>query len=404
MKSLLTVMLALALTSGSTDSVYPIYDDPVWDQLFTHLYSRTDENGNRYGPATLDPPLWLNSRYLLEGESYERAIDYLDLTLGTDARHMNPLQQALLQRDLWAIFDWVTLRANDPSVNQDKVHNLQSRLAQAIKRLALSASQIETLPENYIDAIRSHKFPSEFVSSNPETAYLTQGLLSSDERWLNITREDGPTAVTHTETHNFDGRSILHVFLHIPPDARSTRSFFNQLYEPGSSGQPLFPDGTQLALVRQMLHINEQGEIVPTPITESVQLRYFEWGTGQHFYQFTLNRAALFAGDAGGLQPVLPDETVFPIFGKPGDDPFEHTVETHPVATLEFCTACHHGTDASTFLSYSRRNFALSNEQSPLLYVTDADNEIQATIQWKQQQENWHILQQHWHSDPSMLQ
>ena len=81
---------------------------------------------------------------------------------------------------------------------------------------------------------------------------------------------------------------------------------------------PQFPVGTQTALVRQMLLVNKEGSIASTRVTESVQIRVFraipkriierdrrrDTPSEQDFYEFTRNRALLFADKTGSLRPL----------------------------------------------------------------------------------------------------
>ena len=64
----------------------------------------------------------------------------------------DPLKRALLQHDLWFVFDWLA---------QDDHHGrraLRSRVAKAIRQLALTKLQIEQLPDTYLQAIESKTF------------------------------------------------------------------------------------------------------------------------------------------------------------------------------------------------------------------------------------------------------
>src|SRR5258708_21440811 len=90
---------------------------------------------------------------------------------------------------------------------------------------------------------------------------------------------------------------------------------------------PQFPPETQLALVRQMIAIDNNGQLIPTSITEDVQLRVCTSIDQEHpgddqqmFCEFRLSRVDLFAGKPGGLRPVESDETGFTMFGDHGID------------------------------------------------------------------------------------
>ncbi len=57
--------------------------------------------------------------------------------------------------------------------------------------------------------------------------------------------------------------------------------------------------GSDVALVRRMLSIDDLGDIILSPLVETIQIRHFS--PAQSFYEFELDRASLFAGTAGGL-------------------------------------------------------------------------------------------------------
>ena len=101
---------------------------------------------------------------------------------------------------------------------------------------------------------------------------------------------------------------------------------------------PQFPAGTEVALLRQMIVIDAQGNLEPTALTESVQLRvyravtsgspYINYENGpsshdQDFFEFRFARGALLARRSGGLLAVQPGEAEFPTMFSFGIDPFE---------------------------------------------------------------------------------
>jgi len=123
---------------------------------------------------------------------------------------------------------------------------------------------------------------------------------------------------------------------------------------------PQFPAGTQVALVRQLVVVTDDGKPTPTALTESVQLRTYreilppEKDTDAHarkaqgFVELELRRADLFAKRNVGLRAIQGDELVLRalMFFRGWDDPFEATSEvTHSHNHLEpafrQCAACH---------------------------------------------------------------
>jgi hypothetical protein len=79
----------------------------LWNRLYAALFVREDQRGTIYGDDSLDPVLWIHSRHLLESESHVRAVHVLDEFLQTHAEKQigDPLKRAVLQHDLWAVFD-----------------------------------------------------------------------------------------------------------------------------------------------------------------------------------------------------------------------------------------------------------------------------------------------------------
>src|SRR3990172_196267 len=90
-------------------SVY--HPDPghIWNRVFRQFYRRTAADGKEYGLGELDPLLWFDTTYLLNGISHQQAIQGLDEFLTTHAENLidDPLKRAMFQRDLWAVFDWL---------------------------------------------------------------------------------------------------------------------------------------------------------------------------------------------------------------------------------------------------------------------------------------------------------
>jgi putative NIF3 family GTP cyclohydrolase 1 type 2 len=119
---------------------------------------------------------------------------------------------------------------------------------------------------------------------------------------------------------------------------------------------PQFPIGTQVALARQMIAINSEGRLMPTRITESLQLRvyhsihptpYMNYENApsshdQDFFEFRMSRQDLFSGGNVGLIAVTPSQTEFATFSTQGVDPFElHGPAERPMSILERCAPCH---------------------------------------------------------------
>jgi len=372
-----------------------IYDpDPqhLWNRLFRQFYRRTTNDGREeYGWDSLDPLLWYDTTYLLEGSSYQQAIQLLDEFLSTEGEDLitDPPRRAIFQRDMWAVFDWLTVRSDSyPTPSEE----LQWRLTQVIRKVALTEDQILSLPDNYEAAIKSKSFAPNYQSQTPDIGFLPADLLHADSEWVCLGREGGPIAMTHTEEFPFFGRSVFLVFIRVPGGREATLKFLQELNEKRPLTLQLAD--TEVALVRRAMLIDNQGDITPSPITESVQIRHFtyvgESFASQYFYEFQLNRASLLVGAAGGFQPVAKEFMLFLSHG----DVFQIGSGAGQALVPDTCASCHAGGTLSlSILSYSRFRFPLPDQGSPVLIQTTPELEARTVITWKQKHQTWQALE-----------
>ena len=89
--------------------------DPAPHGLHGTLRVRETAHDGWVGADSVDLILWSNSKHLLDGPSHRRAIEVLDEFVAQHAERLieDPLKRAVLQRDLWAIFDWTCGRDGD---------------------------------------------------------------------------------------------------------------------------------------------------------------------------------------------------------------------------------------------------------------------------------------------------
>jgi len=151
-----TVVLRNSETATDASVEVKIYDQNpqhLWNRLHSALFVRTRSDGRVFGRDELDPLLWDQTKFLLSGPSYQRATKLLDEFLSTNGERLitDPLKRAMLQRDLWAVFDWC------PRIDLGK-KELMPRLARVIQRLELSPDQIRGLPDTYGTAVASKSF------------------------------------------------------------------------------------------------------------------------------------------------------------------------------------------------------------------------------------------------------
>lgn len=359
----------------------------LWNRLFHLFYGRSTNEGREYGWDSLDPLLWPETTYLLEGQSYQQAIQLLDefLSSNGDTLISNPLKRAMFQRDMWAVFDWLTLQSETYSSQRAEI---QSRIVQIIRRLALSKQEIHVLPDNYSQVVSSQAFATSYQKEDPFVPFLPAGLFSNNMDWICVGRQGGPIAMTHTQEFPFFGRSVFLIFVRVPGGREATLNFLHQLNT--NQSLDLLP-GTEVALVRRALLIDQDGELVPSPLVESVQIRHFFDSKAQFFYEFKVVRPLLFSGTSGGMQPVEKEIMLFRSHGE--------VFEEAKVPSL--CVGCHidegQGINGiNSILSYSRQRFPLPDNQRPVLVETMPELEAQTVIAWKLTGQAWETLKTLW--------
>jgi hypothetical protein len=165
--ALLTATLSaregLRSSTKSSARAVVIYDNDeghLWNRLHATFFVRNDLPGTELLADALDPPFWYHTSYLLAQPSHQAALRVLDKFLGTHAENLiqDPVKRVLLQRDLWAVFDWSAGRA--PGYDKER-RELQDRLAEVLRRLALTPEQLRSLPDNYAQAVASRVFAKE---------------------------------------------------------------------------------------------------------------------------------------------------------------------------------------------------------------------------------------------------
>lgn len=389
-----------------------LYDpDPkhLWNRLHQAFHIReTFRDGDRdvpgsgehaFDPNDLDPFLWDRRSYLLTGPAHKEALALLEEFLDKRGERLvtDPLKRALLQRDLWALFDWVAdpAWANSDGAKRfrEERRELQSRLAHVLPRLALSTKEIEKLPHNYADAVKAKGFPAEFQPDQRAAAFLPADLWQPDGPWVLLgDSEGGPLAERHV--HFFGGRSSFLVFLRLPEGRAQTLTYLEQLRawrHKGAKGDvPQFPANAQTALVRRTLLLDDQGAIRPTPLTEQVQLRVLHDPTTfgrrgvQTFLEFRLRREQLLAGKAGGLSAVPGDEGEWDHLSFLGTG---HGI-IQPI--MASCRHCHDLPGVLSMNSFEKSSFRRSKGGWSVTSPGDEERRIAA---WKREQYSWGLLE-----------
>src|SRR6516165_198867 len=218
----------LPAKTASERSLYHADPEHLWNRLHKALFVRVGPDGRTYGRDRLEPLLWLGSKHLLEEKSHQRAVALLEEFLKNNGGKLveDPLKQAVLQRDLWLVFNWLegehSKHFYEPELKPEEVRAARDRLrrplAAVIRRLALAPGQIKNLPDNYAAAVASGAFPNKFDPEHPDKPYLPADLFAPDGPWVCVGRPDGPVAPAHlrdTGANKFTNSAFL-VFLRLP--------------------------------------------------------------------------------------------------------------------------------------------------------------------------------------------
>src|SRR5262249_33950713 len=148
---------------------------------------------------------------LTDGVSHRKALALLDEFLKERAEEKikTSLKRALLQRDLWAIFT-TTAGSTQQQISVDREgrilvsdrlqdqgdanlerpaqrRELQKRLIQVMRRIALSPQEIDALPDNLSDAVKTGTFPTDFNPKEADRPFLPSDLLAKDGPWIAVT-------------------------------------------------------------------------------------------------------------------------------------------------------------------------------------------------------------------------
>ena len=208
-------------------------------------------------------------------------------------------------------------------------------------------------------------------------------------------RTDGPTAPEHLHenSHHRFNNSVFLVFLRLLAGRAATTAYVKQLRSSGAtdSKPPQLPEGTQFALVRRALLIDTSGRVVPTALTESIQLRVDR----QSFHEFRLSRPALFADRVGGLRPLGAEERDFKTgFGAHPMDEFELRQGEDSFRRRQFpvrgtCNACH----GDRFPAF-RAGIAQEGDLFRPFPVSEMPDEdvAAAAVKWREGQPSWTAL------------
>jgi hypothetical protein len=403
--------------SSPRRTLYGATPNHLWNRIHEVLHVRIAPDGSDYGFDTVDPLLWRETRHLLTGPSHALAVRVLDEFLVSNGERLvrDPLKRAVFQHDLWAIFDWLA----STSVGDKAARTaLMRRVARVMRRVALTRTSIEALPDTYAAAVASGAFALQ--ADELQRPFLPPDLFNATGAWVSVGGTQ-PLVPHHAAEL---GRSAFIVLWSLPGGAAETMGYLQKLWnfpQPFVGDEsfqfardaevraklnpalPAVPDGTRIALVRKMLCIDDTGVIVPSNIVQTIQLRAFP---GRAFSELKMSRAGLFAEKSRSLRAVGADERDFITFSANGMDPFESETWRGPASlnrVLDGCINCHHvGFEPATSTVQSLRRLLMPGSLVDPRHERWARyyNQPNVAAQAKSRSYEWGVLEGLWQSQP----
>lgn len=328
----------------------PLYDaDPqhLWNRIFAAIAIRQSNLPSKRGGTpiarieggdTIDFLAWPGTTYWDEPETVARIEKLLDQFLKEQGEKLiaDPLKRVMLQRDLWAAFDFYTsqniARRGDLATRQRRTE-LCRKMAQAIKSLTLPSETLAQLPDNYLLALKSRRFAATH-DFDPRRDYLPPRLLTDRNEWPELDfhqpklHEDIERRFVFLHTRAFRGRSYFRVFYRFPEGRGQLEEYLKKVEAVGvdwkTAGQngfivlkpdaPQLPAGTEVSLVQFLIALDTNLQPVPTSLVESVRVTVYKSTSGEkdtstntemgvNVAKYTLKRRLAFADmKYGGLK------------------------------------------------------------------------------------------------------
>lgn len=401
---ILEAEITKVLTQSNAATIYDPNPDHLWNRLFNAFYHQRilfqdTQTPEWTGPDVVDPPFGRHPPFILDGHSYQECNALLDEFLQNGVNLIRaPVRRAAFQHDLWAVFDTLAgvgespmvgaaLGTVQPLTDTQKQHRmiLEQKLAKAIHALALSRTEIQNLPDTYRLAVASGAFSSQIDPK--QFAFLPDDLFATNGEWVELASN---YPLSHTRV--VGGRSNFRAFIKVPTNSAGTniladylrwsRQLAGDAYDNHTSPHPtlrLFPIGTQFLLLREMICIDENGEMAPTHIVETVQVRAsYKTPFKVHLFarEADLNRQALFAGRQGGLLPVMADSPQVMFYDSLGFLRVDDLAHGPPFTTFPYnCAGCHQPRDSGVF----------SFNSNVSAFVPRRSVSIEPLINWKKE-------------------
>ncbi len=372
----------------------------LWNEIYGMLHTRPVAGVPSHDP--LDPLLLCGSQYLSSGESLER----FDALLDRFAREHGESQitensrRAFMQHDLWTVFDWLYRGCSnasytgegyvlsEPREPSERNYQIMAKLVTAIRALALTEGEIAALPDNYL--------PLKTKLGSSSLPHIELNTL--DREWLYLGRSGAPIAASHTLAR--DGRNVFFELIRVP--GGSELVFKTPPHEEPRlvpTGQAL-PIGTRAVLVRRKILLSKEGDMILSPITESIQARTFTLLKEEpELYEITPLR--YFVDPLNSLTKIGDERTEIQSLALSIVKREPRPNEVSTIGKLQSCTMCHQGASRETnaLFAISRpRGFGATGWDEPVTKLTKSNPNwtFEVVRKWKRHDSSFGFLSALW--------
>ena len=298
----------------------PIFDRKTghpWDQARDAFYVRQFSTGEVFeNPHAFGPPWREYQPFVHDAAFYELVVSRLEAAqkLPTAQLEEQPAARRLiLLRDLWPVFEGllgarVDIKG-DPEASARSVtrrDDLLRRVAHIMRRLELSAEEVQEIPSAFVTMRDQQTYPREFDPASPDAPFFPTNLLDPNGPWVTYSREEEPSVGGTFHIQFVRQRSIFTLHLRTPGGRDETAKFLANFTAQG--GKEPVPSGSTLALLRRAVVPTRDGTLASSPFVESLQLIAVTSANDVRF-KYTLDRKDFLANERG-LKLIGKDEPV----------------------------------------------------------------------------------------------
>lgn len=370
----------------------------AFDELYDVLMVRHARNGVAYGENEIAPMIFKFSKFPFDDATYPRLTAALDAITPEDIKSYSNLQRAILQRQLWSVFDATApsrvFRRRPDDARRTAVHK---QLANLIRQLALKRTEIESLPDTLQTTVQAKKYPTEFDLEKPTSPFLPPDLTHESSPWICFGRSRTPVNL-----HATDGRwrAAFFQFVRLPGERQTTIEYIDRWNK-----ENVLPAGTQFALIEKAFLISDEGEMVLSPMTVSIQLRAYrnveqsfrDAGNATQCVAEFISRPRDYLRGNALMAAVSPTDyrikTVRSDGGKQDVLELVNDPKTSLQARLEQCMQCHGGAGIR-----SLGDFVAPRGKLKTLQRRSQKEIADATLTAKREDESWKLLRTAWNN------